>query len=229
MGKQRRILVVDDERDIIDLLRYNLEREGFAVDTATDGQEALDKVAKKPDLVILDVMMPEIDGFEVCREIRANSSTRTIPIIILTAKSAEVDEIVGLELGADDYIMKPTSPRKLLARVKAILRRSEVTEKESSAGAVTIDGVLIDPVRYRVEIDAMPVSFARKEFELLNFLAHHPGRVFTRQMLLDAVWGSDSYVVDRTVDVHVRRVREKLGQYAYLIETIKGVGYRFRE
>lgn len=229
MSKRRKILVVDDERDIVDLLRYNLEKEGFEVMAAFDGEEALRKIEGRPDLVLLDVMLPGMDGFEVCRGIRSDPATHDIPVLMLTARSNEVDEIVGLEIGADDYIMKPISPRKLLARVKAALRRAEQQETGTQDGPLAIEGVRIDPARYRVEVDGRPIAFARREFDLLHFLIRHQGKVFSREALLDSVWGSDANVVDRTVDVHVRRIREKLGPYEHLIETVKGVGYRFRE
>jgi two-component system alkaline phosphatase synthesis response regulator PhoP len=224
------ILVVDDERDIVELIRYNLASEGYTVMTAFNGEEALAEAASHPDLVILDVMMPVMDGFETCRRMKADTATAGIPVIFLTAKSSEVDEVVGLELGADDYIQKPISPRKLVARVKALLRRLDQPSAESSEAAVIRSGAVeINRDHYTVRVAGKEIFFPKKEFELLQLLASHPGRVFNREKLLHQIWGSDVVVVDRTVDVHVRRIREKLGPDAALIETIKGVGYRFKE
>jgi len=226
------ILVVDDEKDIRDLIAYNLSKEGFAVLTAENGNEALDKLSKhKVSLVFLDIMMPGMDGFDVCKHIRANEATAKLPIIFLTARSAEVDEIVGLELGADDYVQKPVSPRILVARAKSILRRSDRTEVpamlENTKEQIKIGGLEIDKAAYKVHLDGNEVFFPRKEFELLYFLVTHPGRVYSREALLNQVWGDGAYVVERTVDVHVFKVREKLGSIGDKIETVKGVGYRF--
>ncbi len=227
------VLVVDDEKDIRDLIAYNLSKEGFAVLTAGDGNEALQKLADhKVAVVVLDIMMPGMDGFEVCRRIRAKETIASLPVIFLTARSGEADQIIGLELGADDYIQKPVSPRVLVARVKSILRRSEMPEVpsmqgENSAERVDVDGIDIDRASYKVRIDGSEVFFPRKEFELLYFLATHPGRVYSREALLNRVWGEGAYVVERTVDVHIFKVREKLGGRGEKIETVKGVGYRF--
>ena len=225
------VLVVDDEKDIRDLIAYNLTKEGFTVVAANDGSEALDKVKQHTiSLIVLDIMMPGMDGYEVCRTIRANEKTARIPVLFLTARAAEVDQIIGLEIGGDDYIQKPVSPRVLVARVKAMLRRSEITatpaegkEKEQ----IKIEGIEIDRGSYRVKIDGNEVFFPRKEFELLFYLASHPGRVYSRDSLLNQVWGDGAFVVERTVDVHIFKVREKLGPYGDKIETVKGVGYRF--
>lgn len=226
------VLIVDDEKDIRDLLAYNLSKEGFAVLTAADGNEALTQLAEHPiSLVVLDIMMPFLDGFEVCKRIRANEAWKALPVIFLTARSAEVDQIVGLELGADDYIQKPVSPRVLVARVKSILRRTnERTPKLAPTPdpeQVTVEDLEIDRSSYRVKIGGKEVFFPRKEFELLYYLATHQGRVFSRDALLNQVWGEGAYVVERTVDVHIFKVREKLGKMGDRIETIKGVGYRF--
>ena len=227
------VLVVDDEKDIRDLIAYNLSKEGFAVLTAGDGNEALQKLADhKVAVVVLDIMMPGMDGFEVCRRIRAKETIANLPVIFLTARSGEADQIIGLELGADDYIQKPVSPRVLVARVKSILRRSDMPEVasmqgENSAEHVAVDGIDIDRASYKVKIDGSEVFFPRKEFELLYFLATHPGRVYSREALLNRVWGEGAYVVERTVDVHIFKVREKLGGRGEKIETVKGVGYRF--
>ncbi|MEW6510718.1 MAG: response regulator transcription factor [Bacteroidota bacterium] len=227
---KKRILVVDDERDIVDLLRYNLGREGYDVVTAYDGQEALRRAADPPDLVLLDVLMPVMDGFETCKQLKANPRTASVPVLFLTASASEVDEVLGLELGADDYIQKPISPRKLLARVKTALRRSaRGGEVSTDLPLIRAGGLEINRSNFTVRIDGKEVFFPRKEFEVLSLLASHPGRVFTRERLLHAIWGSDVVVVDRTIDVHIRKIREKLGDAAAMIETIKGVGYRFKE
>ncbi len=222
------ILIVDDEKDILELLQYNLQKEGYRVLSADNGKSALKLIAQKPDLVVLDVMMPEMDGWEVCRSIRKNPSTAAIPIIFLTAKDSEIDEVVGLELGADDYITKPVKLRTFLARVKRALRVLSTSEKGDGTDILRIDDLEIHLSNYVVRIRSEEVHFPKKEFEVLVFLVRHPERVVTRETLLNQVWGHDVYVVDRTVDVHIRKIREKLGSYAHLIETVKGVGYRFK-
>jgi two-component system, OmpR family, alkaline phosphatase synthesis response regulator PhoP len=226
---KKRILVVDDERDIVDLLTYNLTQEGYDVVSASNGREALDR-AGGMDLVILDLMMPVLDGFETCKLLRSNPATAGIPVLILTARSGEVDEIMGLDLGADDYIQKPISPRKLVARVRALFRRGDQSGVDTAGRTLVKTGRLeINRQTYTVMVGKSEVFFPRKEFELLFLLASHPGRVYSREALLNAIWGTDVYVLDRTVDVHIRKIREKLGPDETLIETIKGVGYRFRE
>lgn len=225
----KKILLVDDEKDIVEFLSYNLEQEGFSVICGYDGVDALKKLSEKPDLIILDIMMPRLDGFETCKKIRGTKGYEHTPIIFLTAKPGEVNEIQGLELGASDYIQKPISPKKLIARVKSNLRNvDQLTEKKKRPSILKIGPLVIDRDKYVVHIDGNLRIFPRKEFELLYFLAQNPGRVFGREILLKEVWGNDVYVVDRTVDVHIRKIREKLEQYDYLIETIKGVGYRFK-
>ena len=224
-----KILLVDDEPDIVEFLQYNLKYEGFEVITAFDGLEALSKISENPDLIILDIMMPKMDGYEVCKKIRSTSGFESTPIIFLTAKVGEVNEIIGLELGASDYIQKPISPKKLVARVKSNLRKVEVqTGEKKSPSKIKIGPLLIDREQYVVHIDGSEKIFPRKEFEVLFYLANNPGRVFSRDTLLKDVWGTDVYVVDRTVDVHIRKIREKLEKYSDLIETVKGVGYRFK-
>jgi DNA-binding response OmpR family regulator len=224
----KKILLVDDEKDIVEFLQYNLKQEGFEVITAYDGMETLSKIKENPDLIILDIMMPKMDGFEVCRRIRNMNGYEHIPIIFLTAKSGEVDEIKGLELGASDYIQKPISPRKLVARVKANLRGTDKSEDKAVLTKIKIGPIKIDKDKYEITIDGKLKIFPRKEFEVLFYLASNPGRVFSREVLLKDVWGPDVFVVDRTVDVHIRKIREKLDKYSDLIETIKGVGYRFK-
>ncbi len=226
----KNILIADDEQDIRDLLAYNLTREGFAVETAANGKEALEKIEQTPmALVVLDIMMPEMDGFEACRAIRANPKTAQIPVLFLTARSGEVDQIVSLELGADDYVQKPVSPRILVARVKSLLRRFDRSEQTQPVlnEKIVSAGVKIDRSSYKVFVNEKETFFPRKEFELLYFLAAHPGRIYKREVLLDEVWGRDTFVVERTVDVHIFKVREKLGDYGKRIETVKGVGYRY--
>ncbi len=224
-----KILLVDDEPDIVEFLQYNLKQEGFDVIAAYDGIEALTKISEKPDLIILDIMMPKLDGYEVCKRIRSTSGFENTPVIFLTAKSGEVNEIKGLELGANDYIKKPISPKKLIARVKSNLRKKDIEPiDKKSISKVKIGPLLIDKDQFTVHIDGKEKIFPRKEFEVLFYLANNPGRVFSREALLKDVWGTGVYVVDRTVDVHIRKIREKLDQHSDLIETIKGVGYRFK-
>jgi two-component system, OmpR family, alkaline phosphatase synthesis response regulator PhoP len=225
------ILVVDDEKDIVDILKYNLEKENeFQVITAFDGKEALDKaVTEKPSLIILDIMMPELNGFDVCKRLKTDPITSKIPVIFLTAKENEIDEIIGLELGADDYIQKPISPRKVLARVKSVIRRtySEPDKMIKTDGYIKFKNLEIDTIAHSVKIDDEEVFFPKKEFQLLHFLLSNRGKVLSREVLLNHIWGENIYVVDRTIDVHVAKVREKLGSYADYLETIKGLGYRF--
>jgi two-component system, OmpR family, alkaline phosphatase synthesis response regulator PhoP len=227
-----RILLVDDEEDLLDLLQYALEREGYEVVTAQDGLEGLRAAqTARPDLVVLDIMMPRMGGIEMCRRLREDAHLRLVPILMLTAKSDEGDEIEGLDAGADDYLTKPVSPSLLVSHVRALLRRSERTES-ALTNQLRFHDLVVDRDRYlvtRVAAGAEVEQFRlpRKEFELLYFLASHPGRVFSREDLLNQVWGPDVYVVDRTVDVHVRKIREKIGS-AY-IETVKGVGYKLNE
>ncbi|MGC8594864.1 MAG: response regulator [Candidatus Kryptoniota bacterium] len=220
------ILVVDDESDIVELIKYNLEREGFRVETSADGNDAIKKASTMlPDLILLDIMLPGKDGYEVMKILNQNPSTSKIPVIFLTAKSGEFDEVLGLELGADDYIIKPISPRKLVSRVRAVLRRFEISTAEDKK-VIELGPVSIDRESYNVIIDGEKVFFPRKEFEILFYLASHAGKVVSRETLLSRVWGSEVFVGDRTVDVHIRKIREKLGNHADMIETIKGVGYK---
>ena len=226
---KKRVLVVDDERDIVDLIKYNLAKEGYDVAVAFDGAQALEKAKQGTDLVILDLMMPVLDGFETCKRLKSDPKTSGIPVVFLTARSGEVDEVIGLELGADDYIQKPISPRKLVARVKAILRRHDSSpESGSEPTTIRIGRIEINRTMYSVKLGNRELFLPRKEFEVLALLAGSPGRVFTREDILNAVWGTDVVVVDRTVDVHIRKIREKLGDDASSIETIKGVGYKMK-
>ena len=225
----KKILLVDDEPDIVEFLKYNLEQQNFKVLVGYNGIEALKKVKQNPDLIILDIMMDGMNGFEVCEKIKANPKYENIPIIFLTAKAGEVDEIKGLKIGASDYIQKPISPKKLIARVISNLRKSGKVQKQTAAPRVTEAGpILIDLDKYIIKVSGKTKILPRKEFKLLHFLAENPGKVFTRDDLLKSVWGEDVYVVPRTVDVHIRKIREKLGESAGLIETVKGVGYKFK-
>ncbi|MBV6421977.1 MAG: Transcriptional regulatory protein WalR [Ignavibacteriaceae bacterium] len=224
-----KILLVDDEPDILEFLKYNLEQENFEVLTSTNGKDALKKILLKPDLIILDIMMPEMDGFELYQQIKSNKNFRYIPIIFLTAKSGETNEIKGLDLGASDYIQKPISPKKLIARIKSNLRKSTVVnKKEKSITELNVGPLIIDTDQFMVKINNKKKYFPRKEFQLLYFLASNPGKVMNRDTLLKEIWGNDVFVVDRTIDVHIRKIREKLGKHSEIIETIKGVGYRFK-
>lgn len=226
-----KILVVDDEKDIVDILKYNLQKENeFEVITAFDGKEALEKaVSEKPNLIILDIMMPELNGFDVCKRLKIEPVTSKIPVIFLTAKENEIDEIIGLELGADDYIQKPISPRKVLARVKSVIRRTytEPDKMIKADGFIKFKNLEVDTIAHTVKIEDEEVFFPKKEFQLLHFLLSNRGKVLSREILLNHIWGENIYVVDRTIDVHVAKVREKLGHYADYLETIKGLGYRF--
>lgn len=222
---ERVILVVDDEVDLLDLLRYNFDREGYRTITASDGSTALElAAAEQPDLIILDVMMPGMDGYEVCRIIRRDAVLRDTPVIMLTARTDDRDFIEGLDVGADLYLGKPVSVPVLISQVGALFRRQD--RHASAPPVLTVADIEIDRDRYLVLRDGEEIRLPRKEFELLHFLAMNPGKVFTRQQLLDAVWGQDVFVVDRTVDVHVRKIREKLGNA--LIETVTGIGYKLK-
>jgi len=229
------ILVVDDERDLVATLTYNLEREGFATRSALTGQEALQLAAQEPvpDLVILDLMLPDIPGTDVCRRLRAEERTRRVPVLMLTARGDEIDRVVGFEVGADDYVVKPFSVRELLLRVRAILRRAEPepahpAELGSSRPELVCGGLRVDPEGHRAWVDGEEVILTALEFKLLTTLLSRRGRVQTREQLLDDVWGIQADVTTRTVDTHVKRLRQKLGQAAGHIETLRGVGYRFR-
>jgi two-component system, OmpR family, alkaline phosphatase synthesis response regulator PhoP len=219
------VLIVDDEKDIVDLVKYNLQKEGYTVLTAQNGSQALEQAKKLPDLIILDVMMPERNGFDVIKEIKGNVRTARIPVIFLTAKGTEIDEVLGLELGAADYIIKPISIPKLMARIKNVLRKPHTDIDSTNVRIGTIE---IIPSQHTVRVNEKEIFFPKKEFEVLHFLAARADQVVTRETLLKSIWGSDVLVVDRTIDVHIRKIREKLGSSADYIETIKGIGYRMR-
>jgi two-component system phosphate regulon response regulator PhoB len=226
------ILIVEDEADIAELVKYHLEREGLVARTVSDGKHALDLIVRDhPDLIILDLMLPGMDGLELCRRLRAQAATRAIPIIMLTARAEEVDRIVGLEVGADDYVPKPFSPRELVARVKAVLRRTAPPVGPSEA-PVSVGGLRLDPGRHEVTKKDRSIELSAMEFRLLEFFLRHRGRVFTRTQLLDQVWGQDRFVEPRTVDVHIRRLREKVEdtpRQPTLILTVRGMGYKCRD
>lgn len=219
-----KILIAEDEPDALELIAFNLETAGFSILKASDGRQALEVTrAKAPDLVILDVMLPEITGLEVCKVLRNDPETASIPILILTAKAEEIDRVLGFELGADDYLTKPFSPRELVLRVRALLRRSQAEETDEM---MRMGELWIDVSRHRVTVSGVDVDLTATEFKLLVVLAQRRGRVQSRERLLQDVWGYETAIDTRTVDTHVRRVREKLGQAAQCIDTVRGVGYR---
>ena len=221
------ILVIDDEKDLIELVTYNLKKEGFLVKSALTGESGMTAALRdNPDLILVDLMLPGIDGLEVCRRLRSEAQTARIPIIMLTAKSAESDRIVGLELGADDYVTKPFSPRELAARVKAVLRRS--SGQTTPPSLIRRNELTIDLARREVICEGRIINLTASEFRLLQFMAEHPGRVFSRSELIDATLGRDIAVVDRTIDVHITGLRKKFGKGGEWIETVRGFGYRFR-
>ncbi|MBA2435378.1 MAG: response regulator transcription factor [Chthoniobacterales bacterium] len=228
LSPNKKILIVEDEPDVVDLLALQLKKAGgFTVISAHDGAEGVKKArAEAPALIVLDLMLPRMPGLEVCKVLKTDSLTSHIPIIMLTAKAEEVDRIVGLEFGADDYVTKPFSPREMLLRIKAILRRGagELAEEQLTRGPITLDSA-----RHRVLVGGKPVVLTAVEFKLLSMLMHRPGRVQARDRLLNEVWGYESAIDTRTVDTHVRRLREKLGKSAGVIETVRGFGYRLRE
>lgn len=229
MDTPKHILVVDDEADLVELVLYNLKKEGFTVDSALDGETALAKIKKgRYDLIVLDLMLPGIQGMELCRLLRNDPKTEALPIIMLTAKGEEVDKILGLELGADDYITKPFSPRELVARVKAVLRRS--VEKPAPEKILKAGELVIDRERYSVSIKGKPIKLSATEFKLLLFLAERKGKIFNREQLLDAVWSDEAFVEPRTVDVHIRRLRAQIEEdpaNPRYIKTLRGIGYFF--
>lgn len=226
MLAKKKILVVDDEEDILEFLSYNLSKEGAKVYKASNGVDAIEKaIRKKPDLILLDVMMPEMDGVETCIQLRDKPETQNTIIAFLTARSEDYSQIAGFEAGADDYIAKPIKPRVLISRIKALMRRNDVIEPTSAQ--IELKSLKIDRDRYVVIKDDEELNLPKKEFELLSLLISEPGKVFTRENILSSVWGEDVVVGDRTIDVHIRKLREKIGNHH--IKTIKGVGYKFKE
>jgi DNA-binding response OmpR family regulator len=223
-----RILIIEDDRSLADVVAYNLTQAGYEVLVAHDGQDGLNQAQlKSPDIVLLDVMLPVIDGLDVCRRLRSDPVTRDILIMMLTAKSEETDELVGFTLGADDYVTKPFSVKILLERIKALQRRRG--DESSDENVVARQGVLVDRARYKATADGVAVELTHSEFKLLDTLIRQPGRVFKRSELIDAALGQDTVVLDRTIDVHIRGLRRKLGDKADVIQTVRGVGYRFRD
>ena len=221
------VLIVEDERDVVDLLALNLRKAGFSISMAMDGAAGLQKArGEKPAFVILDLMLPKMPGLEICKILKSDPATRQIPIMMLTAKAEEIDRVVGLEFGADDYVTKPFSPREVVLRIKAILRRAEGPAEDESLSAGSI---VIDPARHEVSVNGKRVSLTSLEFKLLRTLMQRRGRVQTRDRLLNDVWGYESVIDTRTVDTHVRRLRKKLGKVADAIESVRGFGYRLRE
>jgi two-component system phosphate regulon response regulator PhoB len=222
------ILVVDDEEDLLELIRYNLSKEGYRVTCASSGEEALQRArADLPSLIVLDLLLPNVDGLDVCRSLKRDPKTVNIPVVMLTAKAEEIDVVTGLEVGADDYVTKPFSPRVLIARIKAVLRRKK--EPLDEAATLRVGDLVIDPVRHEVLVANKPVALTYTEFRLLQVLAQRRGRAFTRVQIVDAVMGEDYPVTDRSVDVHIASLRKKLGSMGSYIETVRGVGYRFKE
>lgn len=226
---KERILVVDDEEDIRELVAYNLEKEGYAVTTVKTGEEALARISREqPDVVILDLMLPGLDGLEVCRHMKMREQTRDVPIIMLTAKSEDSDIVAGLELGADDYLTKPFSPKVLIAHLHAVLRRARETEDRSGATQLRIHNIAIDVGRHEVTVDGKAVALSATEFAILEHFARSPGWVFSRNRIIDAVKGKDYPVTERSVDVQILGLRKKLGEAGEHIQTIRGVGYRIQ-
>jgi DNA-binding response OmpR family regulator len=227
---REKILIIEDEPDILEVVRFNLEQEGFRVLVSRDGNLGFDMARREsPDLVVLDLMLPGMDGLAICRRLKGDPVTGMIRILMLTARSDESDIVVGLELGADDYITKPFGTKELVARVRAILRRGPQREEVQGKPQIHSGGVSIDVERHEVLVDGEPVTCTATELRLLHFLASHPGRVFTREQLINRVIGQHAVVLERNIDVHVRSLRKKLGPHREMIETVRGVGYRFRE
>ena len=227
---REQILVIEDEADLREVLAYNFTREGFQVSTAANGTEGLRLAReKKPDLILLDLMLPDLDGLEVCRRVRAEPDLATTAIIVVTAKGEETDIVIGLGIGADDYVAKPFSVKELIARARAVLRRGTQTADDDPRQPLRRGPVAIDPGRHEVRVDGDAIKFTATEFRLLQFLARRPGRVYERDVLLRRVLGDDAIRVDRNIDVHVRSIRKKLGRHRDLIETVRGVGYKFRD
>jgi len=229
---KKKILVVEDDRDISELITYNLEREGYEIACLYDGGQVVDFVHKrKPELIILDLMLPEVDGIEICRTLKSDAATKHIPIVMLTAKSEEADVVVGLQMGADDYIPKPFSPKVLVARIKAITRRiADIQLSTTTAENLrTFGDFHIDLLKHKISYKGREVKLTSIEFDIVEFLSRSPGRVWSREQILDNVWKEGKFIIDRAVDVHVRGLRKKLGDAEDYIETVRGVGYRFKD
>ena len=225
-----RILAVDDEMPILELLRYNLEKDGYRVSTAPSGEEALRLVkAEQIDLILLDLMLPGISGLDVCRKLKESKATEKIPVIMITAKTEDTDVVLGLELGADDYITKPFSPKVLMARVRTVLRRKHRKPVELAGERTAVHGIEIDPVRHEIFSDSVPLALSVTEFQILEFLAQNPGRVYSRSQIISSVKGSSYPVTERSIDVQILSIRKKLGAKAEIIETVRGIGYRMKD
>lgn len=222
-----KILIADDEKDILEILSHNLTKHGYRVITASDGAEVLEKLSDHPQLILLDVMMPKMDGYQVCQKIRETELYKNVPIIFLTAKAEDKDEIYAFSIGANDFIRKPISIEKILARVKSILRTAGLNGVGSDDKNIKIGPLVINKDKYSVILNDKHLDLPRKEFEILYFLASNSGTVFSRQKIMNHIWGENNYAINRTVDVHLLNIRKKLGEYGNLIETIRGVGYRF--
>jgi len=230
MKPREHIVIIEDEPDILDVLQMQFTREGYRVTACADGERGLAEIRDRaPDLVLLDLMLPGLDGLEVCRRVKSDPVTQSVGVIMVSAKGEEADVVIGLELGADDYIAKPFSPREILARARAVLRRGPMRQDRGPDERIVHDGLVIDIVSHRVTVDDVPVKLTATEMRLLHFLASNPGRVFTRDQLLSRVIGERAVVVDRNIDVHIGSVRRKLGAYRDVIQTLRGVGYRFKE
>ncbi len=228
--KRRKIVVVEDEENILEVIAYNLTREGYKVLRATDGEQGLQLIRReRPDLVLLDLMLPGMDGIEVCQRLRSDQLLSDILVIMVTAKSEETDVVLGLGVGADDYIAKPFSPRELVARVRAVLRRGPRQDRDAAGARLVFEHLVIDAARHEVLLEGQPVELTPAEFRLLRHLATSPGRVYTREELLQVIGGDETLILERNIDAHVKMVRRKLGAHRGLIETIRGVGYRFNE
>ena len=227
---EERILLIEDDSDIAELVQYNLEREGYRVHVSGDGELGLKQALQlRPDMIVLDLMLPGLDGLTVCRRLKASPQTQDVPILMLSAKGEESDVVIGLEMGADDYVAKPFSPKELVARIRAVLRRPRAPTEAQLGGRRTIGPVTIDPERHEVYLRGSSVNLTLAEYRLLSALTSRPGIVFTREQLLEKITGGDVYVIDRNVDVHVRAIRKKLGDDADFIITVRGVGYKCRE
>jgi len=223
--KKNKIAIVDDEPDILELVSLNLNKENFEVDTFLDGKSFINYLKNNtPDLIVLDIMLPDSDGFEICKYIRKQNDFNSIPIIILSAKGEIIDKVLGLELGADDYVAKPFSPKELTARIKAVLRRKGSPEQKSIIKIA--DSIKIDIDRYKVLINDKKINLTTTEFNILKLLAENKGRVYSRDQILDHLWGNKKFVLDRTIDVHIRNLRKKFGEYSYIIKNIRAVGYK---
>lgn len=227
---RKKVVVIEDEPDIQEMIEFNLEKEGFRVVTASSGDDGIRAVVREaPDLVLLDLLLPGLDGIEVCRKLKMDPVTQKIPIIMVSAKGEESDVVLGLGVGADDYVTKPFRPKELIARVRVALRRGTVQDEEGQSERVVRSGLVVDAARHEVRLDNRAITLTATEFRLLHLLASHPGRVFTRDQLVTRVIGGGAAVIDRNIDVHIRAIRKKLGESRHLIGTIRGVGYRFQD